>query len=51
MEDLKLWPNYLYACRNAEQSGYIYLNEEGRLTHQGHWEERLNSWMRKYFND
>ena len=51
MEDLKSWPTHKYACKNAEQSGYIYLNEEGRITHQGYWESRFDSWMRKYYHD
>jgi len=51
MEDLKSWPSHKYACKNAEQSGYIYLNEEGRITHQGYWESRFDSWMRKYYHD
>ena len=51
MEDLKTWPTHKYACKNAEQSGYIYLNEEGRITHQGYWESRFDSWMRKYYHD
>lgn len=51
MEDLKTWSTYKYACKNAEQSGYIYLNEEGRITHQGYWESRFDAWMRKYYHD
>ena len=27
--------------------GFLYLNEEGRMTHQGHWQSRLSSWIQK----
>ena len=27
--------------------GVLYLNEEGRMTHQGHWQSRLSSWIQK----
>lgn len=49
MADLKTWPTYLYACKNSIQSGYIDLNEEGRITHQGDWEIRFDGWMKRYY--
>ena len=27
--------------------GSLYFNEEGRMTHQGHWQSRLSSWIQK----
>lgn len=51
MEDLKTWSRYKYACKNSDYSGYVDLNEEGRITHQGDWESRINAWMRKYYYD
>jgi len=50
MEDLKTWSKYKYACKNAEHTGYVYLNEEGRITHQGNWESRVNCWMKDYYD-
>lgn len=49
MEDLKTWSRYKYACKNSDYSGYVDLNEEGRITHQGDWESRVNVWMKKYY--
>lgn len=51
MEDLKTWSRYKYACKNSDYSGYIDLNIEGRITHQGYWESRFDAWMRKYYYD
>lgn len=51
MNDLKTWSSYNYACRNSDNSGYFYLWGEGRITHQGNWEKRVNAWMKKYCND
>ncbi|WP_347840013.1 EH signature domain-containing protein [uncultured Draconibacterium sp.] len=51
MEDLKTWSRYDYACKNSDTSGYVDLNEEGRITHQGYWEGRVDVWMRKYFTN
>ena len=50
MEDLKIWSKYDYACRNSERPGYVNLNMEGRITHQGDWESRVDIWMRKYYD-
>jgi hypothetical protein len=50
MEDLKTWSTNDSACRNSKRPGYVILNEEGRITHQGDWEIRVNAWMKKYFN-
>lgn len=50
MEDLKTWSTKDSACRNSKRPGYVILNEEGRITHQGDWEKRVNAWMKKYFN-
>lgn len=27
--------------------GYNYFNEEGRMTHQGYWQDRLSDWMQR----
>ena len=51
MEDLKTWSRYDYACKNSDMHGYVDLNEEGRITHQGYWEGRVDVWMRKYFTN
>lgn len=51
MEDLKIWSRYDYACKNSDVSGYVDLWEEGRIRHGGHWEDRVNSWMRRYYHD
>jgi hypothetical protein len=51
MEDLKTWSRYKYACKNSDYSGYIDLDIEGRITHQGYWESRFDAWMRKYYYD
>ena len=50
MEDLKIWSSYDYACRNAERPGYVNLNMEGRITHQGDWESRVDIWMKNYYD-
>jgi len=47
--DLKTWPTSKYACKNSEKHGYVNLNEEGRITHQGDWESRFNLWMSEYY--
>ena len=49
MEDLKIWSKYDYACKNSKTPGYVDLNEEGRITHQGYWENRVDVWMNKYY--
>ena len=49
MADLKIWPTSLWACKNSSESGYVDLQEEGRITHQGNWEIRFNAWMKKYY--
>lgn len=51
MEDLKTWSRYDYACKNSDYGGYVDLWEEGRITHQGNWEMRVNAWMKEYYND
>lgn len=51
MEDLKTWSRYDYACKNSDTPGYVDLNEEGRITHQGYWEGRVDVWMKKYFSN
>jgi len=50
MKDLKLWSTANYACKNSARSDYVSLNEEGRITHQGNWENRFNLWMKNYYN-
>ena len=50
MEDLKIWSKYIYACKNSDTPGYVDLNEEGRITHQGYWEDRVEVWMNKYYH-
>ena len=49
MEDLKTWSRDDFACKNSDTPGYVDLNEEGRITHQGYWESRVDVWMNKYF--
>jgi hypothetical protein len=51
MDKLKKWSSSVYACRNSEQSGYVNLRREGRITHQGEWELRVDSWMNKFYYD
>jgi len=48
--DLKLWPSSKYACKNSLNHGYVNLDIEGRITHQGDWESRFNIWMREYYD-
>ena len=48
--DLKTWPISKYACKKSLNHGYVNLNEEGRITHQGDWESRFNIWMREYYD-
>jgi ribosomal protein S18 len=48
--DLKLWPTSKFACKNSANHGYVDLNREGRITHQGDWESRFNNWMREYYD-
>ena len=48
--DLKTWPISKYACKKSLNHGYVNLNEEGRITHQGDWESRFNLWMREYYD-
>jgi hypothetical protein len=50
MEDLKTWSRDDFACKNSDTPGYVDLNEEGRITHQGYWEARVDVWMNKYFH-
>lgn len=42
--DLKIPSMQLLIVTN-DWGGHSY-NEEGRMTHQGHWQSRLNNWMR-----
>lgn len=60
MNDLKVWTTDSYACKNNPNYSYSYrydtndkflMNSEGRITHQGDWELRVNTWMSKYYND
>ena len=48
MNDLKKISPTKYACKNSSRYGYVELNNEGRITHQGDWEPRVNIWMRRY---
>lgn len=48
IHDLKMWSTYKYACRVSSQYRYLELEEEGRITHQGQWERRVDAWMRRY---
>lgn len=50
IEELKIWPTSKMACKNSSYSGYLDLQEEGRITHAGNWENRLNFWMREYYD-
>ena len=53
MEDLKMWTSNSFACKNNPNYysyNYKYLtNKEGRITHQGDWESRVDTWMKKYY--
>lgn len=51
VDDLKKWSTGDYACRNSATHGYVDLDVEGRITHQGRWEGRVNVWMRQYYYD
>lgn len=51
IDDLKLWSTGDYACRNSARPGYVDLNIEGRITHQGGWESRVDVWMSRYYYD
>lgn len=42
--DLKI-PSMQLLIETYDWGGHYY-NEEGRMTHQGHWQTRLNNWMR-----
>ena len=57
MDDLKVWTRESYACKNNPNYSYSYyygsndkhlMNNEGRITHQGNWELRVDKWMKKY---
>ncbi len=50
MDDFKIWSIHDYACKNSIFTGYYSLQEEGRITHIGHWENRVEGWMNKYFH-
>lgn len=62
ISDLKVWPVRKFAAKNNENFGrydygtYRYNKEkyktqdEGRITHQGYWEDRVDTWMRKYLD-
>lgn len=43
--DLKI--PYMETLININVWGYTINNEEGRMTHQGHWQSRLNGWMQE----
>lgn len=47
--ELKVWATSHYACKNSIDYGYVDLNSEGRITHQGDWESRTDIWMKKYY--
>ena len=51
VDDLKVWSIRDYACRNSARQGYVNLYIEGRITHQGRWENRVDVWMRRYYYD
>ncbi len=51
MRDLKKWSNYDYACRNSSTPGYVLIEPEGKATHQGDWESRVDVWMNNYYYD
>lgn len=60
MEDLKVWPKNIFACKNnpGYSESYYYgsgdkflIKNEGRITHQGQWELRVNRWMGEYYYD
>ena len=44
IDDLKL--SYLSNLVNQD-SHYLYHNDEGRLIHSGHWEQRMGSWIER----
>lgn len=48
IENLKRMSTYNFACKNSSSYGFVNLNSEGRITHQGDWESRVNVWMRRY---
>ena len=52
-DDLKIWSTDKYACKtNGSDSytNYYLTNNEGRITHQGNWESRVNLWMREHYD-
>ena len=47
MADLKL-TNHM-ACRTTGY-GYLNVSPQGRITHQGNWEPRVDAWMKEYYD-
>lgn len=47
MSDLKVWRHF--ACAGSE--GDLRFSSDGKITHQGYWELRVNAWMRRYYYD
>jgi len=55
MADLKTLSRSTLACGVRSRESYYYstsyyTNPEGRITHQGDWESRVNAWMKKYYD-
>lgn len=50
IQDLKMWSTTKSAASNSYYGG-VDVNIEGRITHQGAWESRVNAWMRRYYYD
>ena len=52
MDDLKITPKESFACKvGGHNFGYTehVTNVEGRITHSGNWENRVNIWMRNHY--
>ncbi len=55
MADLKTLSRNTLACGVSSRESYYYstsyyTNPEGRITHQGDWESRVNAWMKEYYD-
>lgn len=53
IEDLKLWSSDKFACKTNGRNfynDYYTTSHEGRITHQGDWESRVNYWMSRYYD-